>query len=142
LTVGGSGGGGENTFTNCVIGLDTITRSAANASLEFLNQTPRNVFRNCIFPILTSSASALWVLAGATSMDRFQLFDNCAFINAISSTSTTMTAGMTISASAGGMILLQTPISVGATAIATTGPVYGTGPVPTGATTGIAVAIT
>jgi len=142
LTVGGAGGGGENTFTNCIIGLDTITRSAANASLEFINGTPRNVFRNCIFPCLTSSASALFVLAAASSMDRFQYFDNCAFINAISSTATTMTVGMTVSASAGGMVLLNNPISVGATAIATTGNVYGTGPVPTATTSGIAIAIT
>ena len=142
LTVGGVGGNGENTFTDCIIGLDTITRSAANASLEFINGTPRNVFRNCIFPCLTSSASALFVLATASSMDRFQLFDNCAFINDISSTSTTMTVGMTVSASAGGMVLLNNPISVGATAIASTGNVYGTGPVPTATTTGIAVAIT
>jgi hypothetical protein len=142
LTVGGVGGNGENTFTNCIVGLDTVTRSAANASLEFINGTPRNVFKDCIFPCLTSSASALFVLATASSIDRFQYFDNCAFINDISTSSTTMTVGMTVSVAAGGMVLLNNPISVGATAIASTGNVYGTGAVPTGSSTGIAVAIT
>lgn len=133
---------GENYFERCQIGLDTVTRSAANASLEFLLGTPRNVFRNCIFPVMTSNADALCITAGASSMDRFNYFDNCAFINDIASTSTTMTVGIVANAGAGGMILLQNPISVGMTNIAADGPVYGTGPVPTGTTTGIAVAIT
>ena len=123
LTVG-SGGNGENTFTNCIIGLDTIVRSAANASLEILGGSPRNVFRNCIFPCDTSSAAALFVLVGASGMDRWALFDNCSFINTVDSGSTTMTVGMTINASAGGSVLMNNCISLGATAIASTGPAY------------------
>lgn len=140
LVVGGTTG--ENTFANCQIGLDTITRSAANASLEFTGGTPRNVFRNCVFPALTSSASALFVTVGASAMDRWALFDACAFINCVESTGTTMTAGIIANASAGGMILLQNPVSVGATAIATTGPVYGIGNVPSATTSGIAIKLT
>lgn len=132
LTITGTNG--ENTFHNCVIGLDTIARSAANASLEFLSSTPRNVFRKCIFPMLTSSASAVFVNAGATSLDRYALFEDCSFINTIESTSIAINAGITANAGAGGAILL-TPgvISLGTTAIATTGPVYGVGMNPGGA---------
>ena len=139
LTISGAG---ENSFTDCQIGLDTITRSAANASLEFLAGTPRNHFKGCTFPVLTSSAAALWVTVGSGGMDRYALFDQCAFINCVESTSTTLTAGMTANASAGGAILLKECISLGATAIATTGPVYGTGNVPVATTSSIAIKFT
>lgn len=137
-----SGGTGENTFTDCQIGLDTITRSTSNASLEFLAGTPRNVFTRCLFPCLTSSASALWITVGSGGMDRFALFDGCTFINAVESTSTTLTAGIIANASAGGAIMLQNPMSLGATAIATTGPVYIIGNVPVATTSGIAIKAT
>ena len=133
LTVG-AGGNGENTFHNCTIGLDTVTRSAANASLEFLAGSPRNVFRNCIFPALTSSASALMVTIGADGIDRWVLFDGCSFINCIESTGTAMSAAIIANAAAGGAVLLTpTTISLGSTAIATTGPVYFVGVNPGGA---------
>lgn len=135
-----SGTTGENTFTNCQIGIDTITRSAANASLEFVSGTPRNVFRNCTFPLLTSSASAVIATAGAAGMDRFALFDNCSFLNAIASTSTTASAAFTLNASAGGLALVQGGSAIGFTKISASGPVYVNGAVPTGATSSIAVA--
>lgn len=137
-----SGGTGENTFADCQIGLDTVTRSTNNASLELLAATPRNVFTRCLFPCLTSSASALWVTVGSGGMDRFALFSDCTFINAVESTSTTLTAGIIANASAGGAVMLQNPMSLGATAIATTGPVYIIGNVPVATTSGIAIKAT
>lgn len=87
-----SGTTGENLFVSCVIGNDTTARSVANASLELAGGTPRNIFRNCLFPFMTSNAGVLGVLGtGAACMDRYALFDNCAFMNAIKSTSTQMT---------------------------------------------------
>lgn len=117
LVVGlAASGNGENTFVNCQIGLDTITSSAANASLEFLGATPRNVFRGCIFPRMTSSATTLFVKTAASgALDRFTVFDNCMFINAVQSTSTTMTVGFAMAASAGGLVLLHSSDIVGAT---------------------------
>jgi hypothetical protein len=133
LTVG-AGGNGENTFNRCTIGLDTITRSAANASLEFLGDSPRNVFRQCIFPMLTSAATAMQVTVGAAGLDRWALFDGCSFINCIESTGVAINAAIIANAAAGGAILLTpTTISLGATAIATTGPVYFVGMNPGGA---------
>lgn len=133
---------GENTFTDCQIGIDTVTRAAANASLEFTTNTPRNTFVRCIFPCMTSNAGALWATVGAGGLDRWALFQDCAFINAVESTSTILTAGIIANASAGGAIILQNPVALGATAIATTGPVYGIGNVPVATTSGIAIKLT
>ncbi len=137
-----TGGTGENTFTDCQIGIDTVTRSAANASLELAAATPRNTFVRCIFPCLTSAAGALWATVGSGGMDRWALFQDCAFLNAVESTGTTLTAGIIANASAGGAIVLQNPVSLGATALATTGPVYGIGNVPVATTSGIAIKFT
>lgn len=134
--------GGENVFDSCTIGLDTIVRSAGNASLEFLAGTPRNKFRACVFQMLTSSASALHVTVGAGGMDRYALFADCAMLNSVDSTGIAINAAVTANASAGGSIIFQNAFSVGATAIATTGPVYGTGNIPTATTSGIAIHLT
>jgi hypothetical protein len=144
LKVGGSGAG-ENLFHNCVIGLDTITRGAANASVEFVGATPRNRFSDCIFPFQTDAATPLGIIGSASGcMDRWQLFERCKFINNIKSTSTTMTALATLAASAGGLILFDECAAVGITdygSDATTfAQMFIMGPVPTAATSGLAVA--
>lgn len=140
LTVAGNG---ENKFEDCTIGLDTVVRATnANASLEFLSGTPRNVFRNCIFQALVSDVSDVHVTVGASGIDRYALFDNCSFLNAVESTGSTMSAAITANASAGGAICLQNCFSLGATALATTGPVYGTGNVPVATTSSIAIKFT
>jgi len=111
-----SGSTGENTFVNCTIGLDTVTKTVANASLEFAGGTPRNKFINCDFPLYTSSAATLVMIASAASaMDRWQKFDNCAFMNAVSSGSTTATAVATLAASVGGYIVMKNCTLVGFT---------------------------
>lgn len=109
----GSGGSGENTFDTCTIGLDTVTRSAANASVEFAGATPRNVFRNCLFPFMTSASTPLgYIGTGSECMDRWQTFQNCQFINNVQSTSTTMAGLGTLPASAGGLLLFDAMTSI------------------------------
>lgn len=137
-----SGSTGENRFDRCTIGLDTITRSTTNASLQFSGNSPRNEFRNCVFRALTSAAGALHCTIGAAGIDRYALFDRCTFLNSIDSTGVAMDVGFVVNAAAGGSVLLQDCSSVGATVYATTGPIYVTGAVPTGNTTGLAVAAT
>lgn len=107
--------GGENYFNGCSIGIDTITRTAANASLEFAAGTARNYFKDCVFPFMTSSATVLGVLGtGNACVDRTNTFDNCTFENAISSTSTTMTVlGSFTTASPGGLLLYKQCILLG-----------------------------
>jgi hypothetical protein len=99
--------GEENLFSGCTIGLDTITRGAANASVEFASGTARNQFLNCTFPFMCDAASPLGILGtGAACMDRYQTFVNCDFINATGSTSTTMTVLTSLTNAAPGGILL------------------------------------
>ena len=140
----GSGGTGENVFDSCVIGLDTVTRGAANASIEFAGATPRNVFRNCILPFQADAATPLAILtSGSGSMDRHQVFDRCVFVNNISSTSTTLTAATTLAASSGGLIFLKDCSAVGITDwfsdATTAGQMRIDGAAPTAATSGLAV---
>jgi hypothetical protein len=137
--------GGENLFDNCTIGLDTVVRSAANASVEFASATARNRFTNCLFPFFTDDATVLGIIgSGSGNMDRFQIFERCKFINAIKSTSTAMTALATLAASSGGLILFDDCALVGITDFgsdATTfAQMFVMGPVPTAATSGLAVA--
>ncbi len=108
-------GTGENQFYNCTFGVDTITRTQANATVEFATDTPRNTFTNCLFPFMTSAAGVLGILGtGAACMDRFQIFDNCIFTNAIKSTSTAMTVlGSLTSASPGGLLIFKQCILLG-----------------------------
>lgn len=137
-------GTGENTFVGCTIGVDTVARSAANASLEFASGTPRNVFKDCLFPFQTSAASPLGILGtGAACMDRFQIFDRCQFINGVESTSTTMTVLASVTnASPGGGLFFKDCALLGITDFGDTLALtvsYVEGGTPTAATTGIAV---
>lgn len=139
-----SGTTGENTFVGCTFGLDTVTRSVANATLEFAGGTPRNSFVDCKFPFQTSNAGVLGVIAtGAAAMDRWQSFEGCSFINNIKSTSTQMSVLAAVSsASPGGLLLHKNTTMVGITEFGDTNGLANTyvdGGAPTAATTGIAV---
>lgn len=138
-----SGSTGENIFDSCTIGLDTVVRAtSANASLEFTGGSPRNIFRNCVFQMDSSIAGNLHFTVGSGGIDRYALFDNCTFLNAINSGGTTISVAATVNASAGGSVLLKNCTSLGATVYATTGPIYVDGASPTGNTSGLAVAAT
>ena len=108
--------GGENLFVDCVIGLDTIARSVANASIEFAGGAARNIFRRCLLIAQATAATVIGIYtAGAAAIDRFTLFDDCAFINAVNSGGTAMNALIQIAASSGGMIVLKNCMLVGIT---------------------------
>jgi len=135
---------GENMFVNCTIGVDTVTRTAANASVEFATACPRNQFINCLFPFMTSASTPLGIKVGAAAgSDRFQLFKDCLFINAIKSTSTTMSGLATLAASIGGLLLFKECTLVGITEFGTDATslaqIYVDGGTVTAATSGIAV---
>lgn len=139
-----SGSTGENGFVNCAIGIDTVTRTTSNASVEFASATPRNQFIGCVFPFMTSNAGVLGITAAASgSMDRFQYFKDCLFTNAIGSTSTAMTALTTLGASTGGLLVLKSCTAVGITDLfsdaTTAGQMRIDGGAPTANATGLAV---
>lgn len=109
-------GGAENWFHRCVIGLDTISRGTATAEIEFASQATRNIFEDCIFPTFAGAAGFVFIdFDAASTLDRFQLFRRCSFINAISSTATAMTEAVDSHASAGGMIVFEDCNLVGVT---------------------------
>ena len=96
--------------------------------------------------MLSSLATNGHINVGAGTVDRYAYFDNCAFIQGVESGQSAINAAIYANASSGGAVLLQQPISLGATAIATTGPVYFVGVNPGGAnsasTGGIAIKAT
>jgi hypothetical protein len=115
-------GGGENTFSNCSIGVDTVQRTAANYTVELAGGTARNIFRNCLFPSWVSSGGtggAIMYAAAASAIDRYTLLDSCLFINAVSSTGSTLTDVVSLPASAGGMVVMRNCITVGFTGLGT-----------------------
>lgn len=139
-----SGSTGENTFIDCEFGLDTVTRSAANATLEFAGGCPRNTFKDCNFVFQTSASTPLGIIVSAAAgSDRWQKFDRCTFVNNVQSTSTTMSGLSTLAASMGGLLLMKDPTMVGITEFGTDatsrGQIYVDGGAPTAGSTGIAV---
>lgn len=107
----------ENYFYHCNIGLDTVARTNANASVEFAGGCARNYFERCTFPFLSGDGATLGVLGtGAACMDRWQLFRDCVFVNCIKSTGTAMTVLASLTnAAPGGLLAYHTCILIGIT---------------------------
>ena len=141
--------GSENLFEQCVIGLDTIARgTAANYEMLFSGGATRNIFRKCIIVTYAENATHLFLKIAANGIDRWNLFEDCIFINMPTGTAsgTTMTEAFDITGggSPDGLILLRNCTLVGATdweANVESGKVLIDGAAPTNNTSGIAVAI-
>jgi hypothetical protein len=71
--------GSENLFEDCTIGLDTIARGTTEAEMTIAGT--RNVFRNCRIISYASAAGFASVYAAVSTLDRWNLFENCVFIN-------------------------------------------------------------
>lgn len=113
-------GSGEHEFYNCTIGLDTVTRSAANASLELTGSCPRVKFFGCDFPLYADNAGAFWIKADTGNcFERFLLLDSCNFWNPTDGSSTGLTAGFKLSATGNGEIRMINSTWNGATDLAT-----------------------
>lgn len=135
-------GGGERLFQNCTIGLDTVDRGAANASLEFASGATRDTFNDCTFLAHADLNTALFITANAAAViDRLVAFRRCIFHNAVNSAGTNQAQAFLVHAAAGGTILLDNCIGVGFTDWETTasGNVMILGPVPTATTSGLAI---
>lgn len=59
--------GGENLFDSCSVGLETIQRTTANASVRVRNGAQRNTFRDCVFPLAAADTAPLVIDANATN---------------------------------------------------------------------------
>ena len=123
----------ETLFKDCVIGLDTISRGTTEAEMEFVNAVTRVKFEDCTFPTLSAAAGFTWIKADtAGAIDRFVLFKNCLFANAVNSGGTEMTEAFDTHISLGGSIILQNcgVVGVGAAVwdASTDGVVFNTAP--------------
>ena len=131
-------GGEENSFYNCAIGVDTVARSTSNASIDLQGAAKRNYFKDCVIAIETDAGTPLFVKAdGSGDLDRWTLFKDCLFVNAMESGSTILTSAVNVHNTAGGMLVFQGGAIIGATnvAAADNGNVYvdGVGGAATGA---------
>lgn len=108
---------GSSIFRRCIIGTDAVARTAATKAVEFAAGTPRNKFFDCEFPIWGTTVQTQVTLysAGANSMDRYQLFERCKFLNAAQSGGVTITSVATVGASPGGIFVFKDPMLVGFT---------------------------
>lgn len=135
-------GGSENRFAGCYFGTDTQSRDAANANVVFAAgaaAATRNVFEDCMFAAFCTDTDPTFVSAGASTLDRFQLFSRCKFINTGSSS---MAAAVTGNASQGGKIILDDCRYYGVTEIGSlsnSALILVTGAVPNGNTSGVGV---
>ena len=101
-------GGQENYFGGCTFGMDTIARSAANATIEFENAASKNVFEDCRLMAYIDAATPVHVLfTGISAIDRWVEFKNTSFYSFSANNATAMTACMNLSAqTATGHVLL------------------------------------
>lgn len=101
-------GAGECRFVDCTIGLDTVARSVANASLEMTGSCERNRFENCLFPMYADNAGALFIKADTGNCyERFVIFDGCLFLNAVDGSSTTLTVGIDNGGTGNGTVFMR-----------------------------------
>lgn len=117
-----TGSTGENTFRQCVFGVDTESRGAVNYTLEIAGGSPRNYFVDCDFEafITTGGTAGSHLLVGAAGIDRYAVFEMCRFHNAVKSSASAMTQLANLNAAIGGYLLLNQCTGVGYTHIETT----------------------
>jgi hypothetical protein len=120
LTIAGNG---ENRFTDCTFGLDTVTRLNASATLEFLVGSARNIFLRPIFQMYAGDATEMHIKALAGTNDRYATFFSAMLLNAVDSGATAINAAV-VNSSSSSIVFDIGLQSVGVIAIATTGPVY------------------
>lgn len=110
-------GSDEVIVRNSTIGLDTVSRSAANASLELTGTCARCEFINCDFPIFADNSGVFAVIAATGNCtERFLKFEHCMFHNpTVVGSGTTMTVMMNTGATGNGTIILDGCGQLGAT---------------------------
>ncbi|KKL26603.1 hypothetical protein LCGC14_2393630 [marine sediment metagenome] len=116
------GSNGENYFSGCVIGLDTVVRGAAMANLSFNAGTARNLFEDCVFQIHTTSSTApIFITAGTNDIDRWAIFKRCQFTNsgAFTSPGATLAQAFSLSSNLNGPVIMENCLVVGVTAVET-----------------------
>jgi hypothetical protein len=113
-------GGSENYFSDCVIGFDTISKTAACAAIITETSAARNVFDSCIFPMAADAAAPFFLKVPEHGLQTWIMFRGCSFINNTATGSTTMTDAISINADPQGCVVLQDCLKIGTTGWADT----------------------
>lgn len=126
-------GAAETLFKNCVVGIDTVSRGTATSEMLARSAATRIKFEDCLFPTFAAAAGFTFLdCAAAGALDRFLIFKNCLFHNAVESTATEMTEAFDTHVSQGGTIVIENCglVGVGAAAFdaSTDGVVYNVTP--------------
>lgn len=88
-------GAEENTFQSCVFGLDTVTRTGANATVSQGGVSARNVYRDCDFNAFLDAGDPVhFEVENNDAVQRYVKFIGCRFHNPDTASSTTMTTAM------------------------------------------------
>lgn len=109
-------GSGETTWRNCLFGVDTQDRNAANYTVEITSGAPRMSFIDCAFEarLGASGGASSHFLVGAAGIDRYLDIVRCRFHNF---STTAMAQVLNVSSSAGGTVFLdQSTFGAGGTA--------------------------
>lgn len=99
---------GENRFLHCNIGLDTVVRTNANASVEIKSNAARTIFEDCTFPFWSSDGLQYGLLvAAAAGMDRVAIFKGCNAYATNAGAGAAIAAFLKLAASAGGIVCVD-----------------------------------
>jgi len=108
-------GAQESTFDGCMIGRDDADTSAASYELGCTAQATRVLFRKCKFIKRATTATGGFLVAPASSLDRWLEFDDCTFENFTGGGGTTLTSATLIDAACGGDVIIKNCLLRGAT---------------------------
>jgi len=115
--------GSENLFEDCTIGLDTISRGTATYEMYFDGGATRNIFRKCRIISYAGAAGFTFLTSPANGVDRWNLFEDCVFINMPTTVAsgTTMSQAMAIAGggSPDGLFIFRNCSFTGVTALQT-----------------------
>lgn len=100
-------GAAENVFNGCVFGDANVARSAANTCLKLASGCSMNRFNGCIFNTWADNAGVLHVNFDGAAIDRYVIFDHCAFLNGgTNSGGTQLTVFMNSNNAMGGSVVM------------------------------------
>jgi len=115
ITGTGTGGGGENTFRDCYIGLTTVKRGGTSTEIELKTNTPRNWFERCTFATAASVTTVALVTIGAGGIQDFVVFRDTLWLNPGTSQGGSICAqALAVTTAPGGVIMLHNCLSGGA----------------------------
>jgi len=140
--------GEENEFVRCTIGLDTVPRGTGDNCEILLAAGARNKFIDCDILTYAEANTHQFLKKAAGSTDRFTMFRNCTFINAVQSAAVAMLEAFDVTAGGipGGMIALKNCMLIGAAeweaSVGVSGSVYADMPIPDAASGGVGLAVT